>query len=82
MVGQARAGIEVSGEWNNMKKLLTKIWVKLFRIKGQRTSMIVTASCPRCGNYDTERCHHSGTFAVPECFFTRCDDCGHQWDHN
>ena len=34
--------------------------------------------CPVCGSTDTDRMHHAGTFALPECFYWSCEN-GHQW---
>lgn len=61
---------------------LQKLYVKFFKVKGQKTTMINCIKCPKCGSFDTTRCHHQGNFALPECFYQSCDECNHQWDHS
>lgn len=57
--------------------------VRIFPLKKhEKTTMITLLKCPKCKSLETSRCHHYGNFALPECFFQRCDDCGHQWDHS
>lgn len=65
-----------------MKRKLQMFWLKLFGAKGQKTNMLTLARCPQCGSFDTERRHAHGTFALPECYFQQCEDCGQQWGHS
>lgn len=37
--------------------------------------------CSVCGSTSIARCHSDATFAVPECDYFECEDCGHQWGH-
>lgn len=41
----------------------------------------MNTTCPKCGSEEVSEQHHEGTFAVPECDYKQCDECGHQWDH-
>lgn len=36
--------------------------------------------CPKCSSLDVLKCHHEATFAIPECDYKQCAECGHQWD--
>ncbi len=37
--------------------------------------------CPLCHSKNFGHGHHAGSFAVPECDYLSCYDCGHQWGH-
>ena len=37
--------------------------------------------CPKCQSSDIGKRHAHPTFALPECDFWECVQCGHQWDH-
>ncbi len=38
--------------------------------------------CTSCGSEDVAKGHHDGTsLGLPECDFSRCENCNHQWDH-
>ena len=39
------------------------------------------AACPKCHQTDLQVFHHQGSFALPECSFLVCNDCGNQWGH-
>ena len=38
-------------------------------------------TCPDCGSDEISPRHHEATFAVPECDYSQCDECDHQWGH-
>jgi hypothetical protein len=65
-----------------MKRLIQKLLFKIFILDGQKTSMITLEKCPKCGSLNCDRYHHYGNFALPECFYQKCDDCEHQWGHS
>ena len=65
-----------------MKRIFANLWIKLFGVKGQPTTMILLDRCPNCCSDDVDRCHHSATFALPECFYYQCNECDTQWGHS
>lgn len=36
--------------------------------------------CAICGSYDIDKLHHPATFALPECDYLYCNDCGNSAD--
>ena len=38
--------------------------------------------CPKCGSLETIDAHHEGNALAPECTYTECQECGHQWNFN
>ena len=38
--------------------------------------------CPECGSIDVDKVHHPGTFALPECWCSRCAECLHEWGYS
>ena len=42
----------------------------------------ITKRCPDCGKTNIINRYHDGeTSGLPECYFSECEDCQHQWGH-
>lgn len=51
------------------------------RLAAARRAATETERCPSCRIGLGDQCHHEGDAAVPECWYFRCERCGHQWGH-
>ena len=46
--------------------------------KAEQITRAREAVCPRCGHEGLDRYHHAASFALPECWWDQCEDCGYQ----
>lgn len=47
------------------------------KTKDEAIEAAVEHACTRCGSDDMSRVHHRANFALPECWWWNCDDCGY-----
>lgn len=62
-----------SGSWVEREALYERILRARREVRGY--------VCPKCGSTNVTIGAHHESFAFGECYFNRCDECAHQWDH-
>lgn len=84
------SNIEVIGEWEGLDinyKSRREFRPKIDAVIEQARAALSAARdgseakrCPKCGSAELSRGHQPGSFALPECDFDRCNECGHQFN--